>query len=183
MSNDHQRDENSEVVRGRPGRRSVEERRSAVMELLAARGVTAEQMTVGDLVALNAFLIQLFIPLGFRGTIYSMLKSASVDLERLFTLLHRRPEIVDRPGATALRVAGGHVRFDDVTFAYEPERPLLRGVSFDIPARRTIAIVGCARRRDPERSTGCRDALAQGLRRPDGAGAIRRGGQRGVGGR
>jgi ATP-binding cassette subfamily B protein len=115
-----------------------------VLMLLAARGVTAQQMTVGDLVALNAFLIQLFIPLGFLGTIYSMLKSASVDLERLFTLLHRRPEIVDRPGATALRVAGGHVRFDNVRFAYEPERPILRGVSLEIPAGRTVAIVGAS---------------------------------------
>jgi ATP-binding cassette subfamily B protein len=110
--------------------------------LLAAKGVGAKTMTVGDLVALNAFLLQLFVPLGFLGTIYSMLKSATVDLERLFKLLGRTPEILDASDATELVLKGGAVRFEGVDFAYDSNRPILHGVSFSIPAGHRVAVVG-----------------------------------------
>ncbi|MCB9531895.1 MAG: ABC transporter ATP-binding protein/permease [Myxococcales bacterium] len=115
-----------------------------VIMILAARGVAAHELTIGDLVAVNAYMLQLFAPLGFLGTVYSMLKHAVTDMERMFALLQRVPEIQDRPGATPLVVAAGDIRFDDVVFAYDPNRRILHGVSVDIPAGKKVALVGAS---------------------------------------
>jgi ABC-type transport system involved in Fe-S cluster assembly fused permease/ATPase subunit len=98
--------------------------------------------TVGDFVMINAIMLQLYMPLNFLGFVYREIKQAVVDIEAMFRLLAREPEIVDAPGARPLAVAGGTVRFEDVRFAYDPARQILRGVSFEVPAGRTVAIVG-----------------------------------------
>ena len=109
----------------------------------ATEGVAAGRMTLGDLVMVNAFMIQIYIPLNFLGVIYREIKQNLVDLDKMFTLMDKEQEVADAPGAQALRTNGPvDVRFDDVHFAYEPARPILRGVSFEIPAGRTVAVVG-----------------------------------------
>jgi ATP-binding cassette, subfamily B, heavy metal transporter len=87
-------------------------------------------------------MIQLYQPLNFMGMVYREIKQAVTDIETMFAILGRRPEIEDRPGAKPLKVTQGRIRFDNVTFAYEPARPILRGLSFEVPAGRTVAIVG-----------------------------------------
>jgi len=87
-------------------------------------------------------MIQLYQPLNFMGMVYREIKQAVIDIEQMFTLLGRDPEIKDKPGAEPLAVKSGTIRFEDVRFAYEPERPILKGISFEVPAGRTIAIVG-----------------------------------------
>jgi ATP-binding cassette subfamily B protein len=87
-------------------------------------------------------LIQLYIPLNFMGMLYREIKQALIDIDEMFHILERNPEIQDRPGAKPLAVAQGTVRFDDVHFAYDPERQILKGVTFEVPAGRTVAIVG-----------------------------------------
>ncbi len=113
-----------------------------VSMVMCVQGFRAGSNTVGDFVLINAMLIQLYIPLNFMGTVYREIKQATLDIEQMFSLIGRDPEIQDRPGAPALRVEAGEVRFEDVHFAYIPERPILRGVSFTVPAGRTVAIVG-----------------------------------------
>ncbi|HZH08289.1 MAG TPA: ABC transporter ATP-binding protein/permease [Lautropia sp.] len=108
----------------------------------ATMGVTDGSMTLGDLVLVNAFMIQLYIPLNFLGMLYREIKQSLTDMERLFGLLEQNKEVADAPDAKPLQVAGATVRFDDVTFAYDPRRPILRGVTFEIPAGKTIAVVG-----------------------------------------
>jgi ABC-type transport system involved in Fe-S cluster assembly fused permease/ATPase subunit len=108
----------------------------------AALGVANGSMSLGDLVLVNAFLIQLYIPLNFLGVIYREIKQALADMERLFGLLDRNREIADAPGAPALRVAGGAVRFERVDFAYDPRRQVLHGVDFTIAPGTTTAVVG-----------------------------------------
>ena len=108
----------------------------------ATVGVTQGSMTLGDLVLVNAFMIQLYIPLNFLGMLYREIKQSLTDMERLFGLLEQNKEVDDAPDARPLRVAGASVRFDDVHFAYDPKRPILRGVSFEIPAGQTVAVVG-----------------------------------------
>ncbi len=109
----------------------------------AAQGVADGRMTVGDLVMVNAFMIQLYIPLNFLGVIYREVKQSLTDLDKMFTLMDREREVADAPGAAPLRLAGPPaVRFEGVQFAYDPARPILRGVSFEIPAGRTVAVVG-----------------------------------------
>ncbi|OJV50044.1 MAG: metal ABC transporter permease [Burkholderiales bacterium 68-10] len=109
----------------------------------ATEGVAAGRMTLGDLVMVNAFMIQIYIPLNFLGVIYREIKQNLVDLDKMFTLMDKEQEVADAPGAQALHTNGPvDVRFDDVHFAYEPARPILRGVSFEIPAGRTVAVVG-----------------------------------------
>jgi len=109
----------------------------------ATEGVAAGRLTLGDLVMVNAFMIQIYIPLNFLGVIYREIKQNLVDLDKMFTLMDKEQEVADAPGAQALHTNGPvDVRFDDVHFAYEPARPILRGVSFEIPAGRTVAVVG-----------------------------------------
>lgn len=110
--------------------------------LLAAEGIAHGEMGLGDLVTINAFMLQLYQPLGFLGFVYRQIKQSLVDMERMFDLLGERREISDRPGAAPLAVDGGRIEFDRVDFAYDPERPILRGVSFSVPPGRTVAIVG-----------------------------------------
>ena len=109
----------------------------------ATSAVTRGEMTLGDLVMINAFMIQLYIPLNFLGVLYREIKQSLTDLDRLFGLLDREREIADAPGAPALALAGPpEVRFDEVRFAYEPQREILHGISFTVPAGRTVAVVG-----------------------------------------
>jgi ATP-binding cassette subfamily B protein len=108
----------------------------------ATVGVAEGRMTIGDLVLVNAFMIQLYIPLNFLGVLYREIKQALADMERLFGLIDAHREVEDAPGAKALAVGGGEVRFEGVDFAYEPERRILHGVSFTIPAGGNVAVVG-----------------------------------------
>ena len=109
----------------------------------ATQGVVDGRMSLGDLVMINAFMIQLYIPLNFLGVLYREIKQSLTDLERMFSLLEREREIADDAGAPDLRLsASPTVRFDNVVFAYEADRPILYGVSFDIPAGKTVAVVG-----------------------------------------
>lgn len=108
----------------------------------ATQGVVAGHMSLGDLVMVNAFMIQLYIPLNFLGVIYREIKQALTDIEKLFVLLDREREIADAPDAAELAVGGGSVVFDNVRFAYDPVRPILHGVSFEIPAGKKVAVVG-----------------------------------------
>jgi len=108
----------------------------------ATAGVVAGTMTIGDLVLVNAFMIQLYIPLNFLGVIYREIKQALADMERLFRLIEEHAEITDRHGAPPLAVRGGEVRFEHVDFAYEPNRQILHDVTFTVPAGHNVAIVG-----------------------------------------
>ncbi len=91
---------------------------------------------------INAMMIQLYQPLNFMGMVYREIKQAVTDIETMFAILGRPPEIEDRPGAEPLKVTQGRIRFDNVRFAYDPARPILRGLSFDVPPGKTVAIVG-----------------------------------------
>ena len=109
---------------------------------LAARDIMAGRTTLGGFVLVNTMLVQLSMPLNFMGMIYREIKQALIDIDDMFRILHRNPEIADRPDAAPLAVGPGTVRFEDVRFAYNPDRPILRGVSFEVPSGRTVAIVG-----------------------------------------
>ncbi|MES2423612.1 MAG: ABC transporter transmembrane domain-containing protein, partial [Pseudomonadota bacterium] len=109
----------------------------------ATLGVVDGRMTLGDLVMVNAFMIQLYIPLGFLGVLYREIKQSLTDLEKMFSLMEKEREIADIPGALPLQVgASPEVRFEKVNFAYEPSRPILHDVSFTIPPGKTVAVVG-----------------------------------------
>ena len=110
--------------------------------VMAVRGFQAGTNTVGDLILINAMLIQLYLPLNFMGTVYREIKQATLDIAQMFSLIGRDPEIQDKPGAKPLAVPAGEVAFEDVHFAYVPERPILRGVSFKVLPGQTVAIVG-----------------------------------------
>ncbi len=112
--------------------------------IIAADEVSQGTMTIGDLVAVNAYLLQLFIPLGFLGTVYSILKNAVSDMERMFAILDRRPEIEDKIGAVKLNINKPSIQFKGVDFSYEENRQILFDVSFEIPSGHSLAVVGAS---------------------------------------
>jgi len=114
----------------------------AAAMVLCAYGIEAGRNTVGDFVMINAMMIQLYQPLNFMGLVYREIKQAVIDIEIMFSILARRPEIEDRRRAEPLKVGTGAIRFENVSFAYEPARQILNSVSFEVPAGRTVAIVG-----------------------------------------
>jgi ATP-binding cassette subfamily B protein len=114
----------------------------AAVMVLCAYEIEAGTKTVGDFVLVNAMMIQLYQPLNFMGMVYREIKQALIDIETMFSILSREPEIKDAPGALPLKVASGAIRFEDVGFAYEANRRILKGVSFEVPAGKTVAVVG-----------------------------------------
>jgi ATP-binding cassette, subfamily B, heavy metal transporter len=110
--------------------------------VLCVLGIRAGTNTVGDFVMINAMMIQLYVPLNFMGMVYREIKQAVVDIELMFSILAREAEIADRPGAAPLAIPQGAIKFEDVRFAYDPERQILKGLSFEVPAGNTVAIVG-----------------------------------------
>jgi ATP-binding cassette, subfamily B, heavy metal transporter len=110
--------------------------------LMCALGVRSGNNTVGDFVMVNAMMIQLYQPLNFMGMVYREIKQAIIDIEKMFGVLSRNPEVKDISGAKPLIVTTGSIRFDDVRFSYDPERQILKGLSFEVPAGKTVAIVG-----------------------------------------
>jgi ATP-binding cassette, subfamily B, heavy metal transporter len=108
----------------------------------AADGIVAGKLTLGDLVMVNALLIQLYIPLNFLGVMYREIKQAMVDMEKMFRLLGENREVADRAGAPPLAVSGGAIRFENVDFSYDGVRPILHDVSFEVPPGRKVAVVG-----------------------------------------
>jgi len=113
-----------------------------VVMAMAARGVQAGTLTLGDFVMVNAFMIQITMPLNFLGTVYREIRQALVDMAEMFGLLDQPAEITDAPGAAPLRVSAGAIAFDAVRFSYEPAREILHGVSFAVEPGQTVAIVG-----------------------------------------
>ena len=112
--------------------------------LLAARDVSSGVLTIGDFVMINAILMQLYLPLNFMGMVYREIKQGLIDIETMFALLHEPAGIVDRPGAKPLRVDKGRIEFKNVSFAYDPDRVVLKNVSFEVPAGKMVAIVGAS---------------------------------------
>jgi len=114
----------------------------AICMVMCAYGIQEGRNTVGDFVMINAMMIQLYQPLNFMGMVYREIKQAVIDIETMFGILDRKPEIEDKPGALPLAVTQGAIQFENVSFAYEPARPILKGLSFEVPAGKTVAIVG-----------------------------------------
>jgi ATP-binding cassette subfamily B protein len=115
-----------------------------VMMAMAAQGIVQGRMTVGDFVLVNAYLLQLYQPLNFFGFIYAEVRQALIDMENMFDLLQEEQEIVDKPDAKELQLTAGEVSFDSVSFGYDVRRPILKNVSFTIPAGNTVAVVGAS---------------------------------------
>jgi ABC-type transport system involved in Fe-S cluster assembly, permease and ATPase components len=113
-----------------------------IISIMSILGVMDGTLTLGDFVLLNTFLMQIYRPLNFIGFVYRELRQGLTDIEEMFKLLDQDPEITDKPDATPLAVSGPVIRFEDVTFHYDPDRPILKGVSFEVPAGKTVAIVG-----------------------------------------
>ncbi|MGQ0622002.1 MAG: ABCB family ABC transporter ATP-binding protein/permease [Panacagrimonas sp.] len=114
------------------------------MMVLAAKGVADKSMTLGDFVAINAYMIQLFVPLNFLGFVYREIRRALIDMQRMFVLLDQRPRVADAVQAPALAPGSGSVRFDNVSFSYRSDRQILDRVSFEIPAGHKLAVVGAS---------------------------------------
>src|SRR5206468_12529493 len=114
----------------------------AICMVMCAMGIQDGRNTVGDFVMINAMMIQLYQPLNFMGMVYREIKQAVIDIETMFGILARKPEIEDKPGAKPLMVTSGTIKFDNVTFSYEPERQIMKGLSFTGPAGKTVASVG-----------------------------------------
>ncbi len=110
--------------------------------VLSARDVIAGHNTIGQFIMVNALMLQLFIPLNFMGTVYREIRQALTDIERMMAVLNENPEVADRPNAVPLKIHGGTVRFENVKFQYEPDRIILNGLSFEVPAGKMVAIVG-----------------------------------------
>src|SRR5499426_2000510 len=110
--------------------------------VLCAFGVAAGTQTVGDFVLINAMMIQLYQPLNFMGMVYREIKQAVIDIEKMFAILARKPEIEDKPDAPPLVVKRGAIKFENVSFAYEPDRQILKGLTFEVPAGHKVAVVG-----------------------------------------
>lgn len=114
----------------------------AVCMVMSARAIQAGTQTLGDFVMINALLMQLAVPLNFIGFIYREIRQGIADLEAMFGVLNVEPEIQDKPGAHPIEISEGKIRFDDVHFHYDQARSVLKGVSFEVPAGKTVAIVG-----------------------------------------
>jgi ABC-type transport system involved in Fe-S cluster assembly fused permease/ATPase subunit len=114
----------------------------AAVMVMCAYGIKAGTNTIGDFVMINAMMIQLYQPLNFMGMVYREIKQAVIDIERMFAILAREPEIKDEPNAKPLVVKRGAIRFENVSFAYEPDRQILKGLSFEVPAGCKVAVVG-----------------------------------------
>jgi len=113
-----------------------------VAMVMCAFEIKAGTKTIGDFVLINAMMIQLYQPLNFMGMVYREIKQAVIDIETMFSILARPAEIKDVPGATPLQVTSGTIKFENVAFAYEPQRKILKGISFEVPAGKTVAVVG-----------------------------------------
>jgi ABC-type transport system involved in Fe-S cluster assembly fused permease/ATPase subunit len=113
-----------------------------VISIMSVMGVMNGTLTLGDFVLLNTFLMQVYRPLNFIGFVYREIRQGLTDIEEMFKLLDQKPEIEDKPDAKPLAITGPVVRFNDVHFAYDADRPILKGVSFEIPAGHTVAVVG-----------------------------------------
>jgi ATP-binding cassette, subfamily B, heavy metal transporter len=114
----------------------------AAVMVMCAYGIKQGTNTIGDFVMINAMMIQLYQPLNFMGMVYREIRQAVIDIERMLAILAREPEIKDKPGAKPLVVKRGTIRFENVRFAYEPEREILKGISFEVPAGHRVAVVG-----------------------------------------
>ncbi|MFL0803694.1 MAG: ABC transporter ATP-binding protein/permease [Agarilytica sp.] len=110
--------------------------------ILAAANVANQNMTLGDFVLINAFMMQIFMPLNFLGFVYREMKGSLANIERMFTLLDTKPKVVDKENAATLNVKKGQITFDNIDFAYTPERAILKGVSFEVQSKQKVAIVG-----------------------------------------
>ena len=113
-----------------------------IVMIMSIQGMRAGTHTLGDFMLVNAMMIQLYQPLNFMGMLYREIRQSVIDIETMFQLLGQNPEIADKPGAPPLVVTAGAVRFEDVHFSYDPARKILRGISFEVPAGKTLAIVG-----------------------------------------
>ncbi|MBI3571887.1 MAG: ABC transporter ATP-binding protein/permease [Gammaproteobacteria bacterium] len=115
-----------------------------ILMFMAGRGVVQGSMTLGDLVLVNAFLIQLYMPLHFLGFVYREIRHSLADMERMFGLLEQHGEVADKPDASELRISGGTIRFEQVGFGYDSRRQVLQDVSFDVPSGHKVAVVGAS---------------------------------------
>ena len=113
-----------------------------IVMVMAAMGVQEGKLTVGDFVMVNAYMVQITLPLNFLGTVYREIRQALVDMREMFDLLEQPAEIADRPGALPLKVSGGRLQFDKIDFSYEPERQILHGLDMVVEAGQTVAVVG-----------------------------------------